>query len=105
MCDEALDDYLAILKLVPDWFVKSKMIKKLCTTLQADNGLLFFDEDSGDVTFCCSEIGILSVNFNNINLDKNFAEDDPDTIFSIFSWGSWRFFYLIFSRFVILQII
>ena len=29
MCDEAVDDSLAALKLVPDWFVTSKMIKKL----------------------------------------------------------------------------
>ena len=25
-------------------------------------------------------MGILSINFNNINLDNNFNEDDPDTI-------------------------
>ena len=29
MCDEAVDDSLATLKLVLDWFVTSKMIKKL----------------------------------------------------------------------------
>ena len=40
----------------------------------------FFDEDSGDFTFCCDEMGILSVNLNNINLDNNFDEDNPDTI-------------------------
>ena len=51
LCDEAVDDSLAALKLLPDWFVTSKMIKKLYTALYADDGLHFFDEDSGDVIF------------------------------------------------------
>ena len=28
-------------------------------------------------------MGILNVDFNNINLDNNFDEDDPDTIILI----------------------
>ena len=28
MCDKPVDDSLAALKLIPDWFVTSKMIKK-----------------------------------------------------------------------------
>ena len=36
MCDEAIDDPLATLKLTPDWFVTSKMIKQLFTALHAD---------------------------------------------------------------------
>ena len=48
MCSEAVDDSLAALKLIPDWFVTSK-IKKLYTALDADDGLLFFIEDSGHV--------------------------------------------------------
>ena len=47
--------------------------------MYADADLLFFDEDS-DVTFCCNEMGILSVNLNNINPDNNFDEVDSDTI-------------------------
>ena len=35
MYDEAVDDCLAPLKLVPDWFVTSEMIKKLFTALSA----------------------------------------------------------------------
>ena len=31
MCDKAVDNSLAALKLVPDWFVTSKIIKKLFT--------------------------------------------------------------------------
>ena len=79
VCDEAIDDSLAALELIADWFVTSKMIKKLYTALYAGGGLLFFDEDSGDVTLCCNEMDILSVNLNNIDLDNNFDEDDPDT--------------------------
>ena len=33
MCDKAVEDFLAALKLIPDWFVTSKMIKKLSTDL------------------------------------------------------------------------
>ena len=83
MCDEAADDSVAALKLIPDWLVTRKMIKRLYTALYADDGLLFFDESSGDVTFCCNEMSILSVNLNNINLDNNFDEDNPDAIILI----------------------
>ena len=41
MCDEAVGDSLAVLKLIPDLFVTSKMIKKLYTVLSTDDGLLF----------------------------------------------------------------
>ena len=61
-------------------FVASKMIKKHNTVWYADDGLLFFDECSGGVAFCCNEMGILIVNLNNINLDNNFDEYDPDTV-------------------------
>ena len=59
------------------------MIKKLYNALYADDGPLFLDDDSGDVKFCCNEMGILSVNLNNINLDNIFDEDDPDAIILI----------------------
>ena len=85
--DEAANDILAATKLIPDWFVTSKMIKKLYTALYADDDLFFFDEDSVDVTFCCNEICILSVNRNNINLDINFDEDNSDTITLIRLFG------------------
>ena len=64
MCDETVDDSLVTLKRISDWFVASKMIKQLYTSLYADDALLFFDEDSGDVTFCCDEMGILNLNLN-----------------------------------------
>ena len=56
MCDEAVANSLAALKLIPNWFVTSKMIKKHYTA---------------DVPFCMNL---------NINLDNNFDEDDPNTI-------------------------
>ena len=33
MGDESVDDSLAALKLIPDWFLTSKKIKKLFTAL------------------------------------------------------------------------
>ena len=83
MYDEAVHDSLAALKLILDWFAISEMIKNLCTALYLDSGLLFSDEDSGNVTFCCNEMSILSVNLSSINLDNNFDENDPDTIIPI----------------------
>ena len=41
MRDEAVDDSPAALQLITNWFVTSKIIKKLYTALHADNGLVF----------------------------------------------------------------
>ena len=83
MCDKAVDDSLATLKLIPDWFVRSKMIRELFTDLYADENILYLNEDSGNVLFSCNEMGVLNIDLNNINLDNNFDEDDPDTIIHI----------------------
>ena len=84
MWDKAVDDCLAALRFVPDWFVISKMIKKLFTALYADENTFYFNEDSSNVTFCCNDIGIFSVNLNNFNLDDtNYEEDDSDTVILI----------------------
>ena len=50
------------------------MIKTLSTALHADDGLLFFDKDSGNATFCYNEKGFLSVNVKNISLDDTYCE-------------------------------
>ena len=63
------------MKLIPDWFVASKMIKKLYTTLYADENAFYFNEDSDNIVFSCNEMGILNIDLNNINLDNNFDED------------------------------
>ena len=56
------------------------MIKKLYNALFADIDILFFDEDSGNVTFSSEEMGIFSLDLNNIDFDdSNFYEDDPRT--------------------------
>ena len=42
--------------------------------------IYFFNENSGNVIFSSDEIGILSVDLNNINFDDyNFDEDDRET--------------------------
>ena len=76
--DNAVDDFLAAMKLIPDSFVANKMIKKLFTALYADENILYFNEDSGNVVFNCNEMGILNIDLNNINLENNVDEDDPD---------------------------
>ena len=82
MCDEAVDDSLAALKFIPDWFIARKIIKELFTALYADENILYFNEDSDNVVFSCNEMGILNIDINNINVD-NINEDDPDTIILI----------------------
>ena len=68
MCDKVVDDFLPTLKIVPAWFLINKMVKKLYDALFAD------------ATFSSNEMGILSVDLNNVNLDgANFYEDDPKT--------------------------
>ena len=81
MCDKAADDCLAAFKFVPDWFLTSKMIRIPFTALYADENIHYFNEDSCNVVFICNGMGILNIDFNNINLDDtNYDEDDPDTI-------------------------
>ena len=84
MHDEAVDDILAALRFIPDWFVKIMMIKYLFTVLYADDDKLYFNEDSGNTVLCCNEMGIVSIYLNNINLDNtNYDQDDPGTILHI----------------------
>ena len=49
MCDEAIDDSAAALKLILDWFVTSKKIKKIYTALYAFS--FFYDDSGGNVKF------------------------------------------------------
>ena len=58
------------IKSVPDWVVTSKIIKKLHITLFTVDDVLFFDDDSSNVSFSSDDMGILSVDLNNINLDN-----------------------------------
>ena len=42
--NKAVDDLLVALEFVPNWFVTSKMIKKLFTDLCTDESILYFNE-------------------------------------------------------------
>ena len=87
MCDNAVDDCLAALKLVPNWFVTSKMIKRLFTALYADDNIIYFNEDSGNAVFSCNGTGILNIDLNRINLDNSYYdENDPKTIPMLDFW-------------------
>ena len=80
MCDEAANGFLVLLKLISYWFIRRKMIKNIFTALYGDKNILYFKEDSANVVFSCNKMGIVRIELNNINLDNNFVEDDPDTI-------------------------
>ena len=80
MCDEAVDGVIAALKLIPNWFVTSKMIKNLLTALCADENIHYFNDHSSNVIFSSNEKSILNTDINNINLDNKFDEYDPETI-------------------------
>ena len=51
--------------------------------MYVDENIPYFNEDSGNVVFSCNEMGIINIYINNINLDNNFEEDDPNTIIVI----------------------
>ena len=42
----------------------------LFTALYTDENILYFNEDSGNVVFNCNGMGILNVDFDNVNLDN-----------------------------------
>ena len=65
------DDFLPALKFVLDWFVRSKMIKKLYTALYTDD-IHFYDKDSGNVTFFCNEMASIRVFRRHYNTTKSF---------------------------------
>ena len=62
MSNEPAGDSLASMKLI----VASKMIKRLFTALYADETILYYDEDDGNVAFICNKMGILNIDINNI---------------------------------------
>ena len=56
--------------------------------MYADENILYFSEDSGNVVFPCNEMSIVNIDLNNAKFDNNFDEDDHDTIIHIrlLSW-------------------
>ena len=55
MCDKADDSYLLTVKFVPDWFVMSKMLKKLDNSVFSNDDVFFHDVDSV-ITFLSSDM-------------------------------------------------
>ena len=58
--------------------LQAKWLKKTYFFFYKNESVFYFTEDFGDVTFCCNELGILSVNHNNINLGNDLDEGVPD---------------------------
>ena len=63
MCSETVDDSLAVLSFMLDWFVTNKMNRKLLTALYGDDNILYFDENSDDAIFSFNEMSILWCRF------------------------------------------
>ena len=85
ICDELVDSYLLALKFLTDWFVTSKMIKKLHNAVFSNDGVVFGDIDSDTVTFYSNDIGLSNISLNNINPDdNNFDDYDPKTIIILY---------------------
>ena len=89
MCNDAVDDCLGAWKLIPDWFVTGKLLEKFH---DANDDILFLNEDFNEVTFFANQIDILAVDLDKIDHDdvNNFDEDDSDTIIHVrlLAWHS-----------------
>ena len=49
--------------------------------MDADENVLYFDEDYDNARFNCNGMVVLNMDLNNINLDDtHYEEDNPDTI-------------------------
>ena len=85
MCDEAVDDGLAALNFISDWFVTSKMLKKFDNALHTNDGILFYNEGFDKFMFVADQRHILAVDLDKVNLanGNNFDENDPDTIIHV----------------------
>ena len=82
MCDEAIDDSLTALKFILNRFVTSKIRKKILLLYTQMIICPISKEDFGDVIFSCNEMGIVSIDLNNLNLDNtNNNEDNSETIY------------------------
>ena len=70
MCDESVDDCLAALKFIPDWFVPNKMLEKFHDDLPANDDILFFNEDFNKITIFVNQMDILAVDLYEIKLEE-----------------------------------
>ena len=84
MCYKTVNAFLVTLQFVPDWFVASKVNKKIDDDLFSNDDIIFVNEDFNYVTFLSDEMGILSVDIDDINLDDvSFDKDDPETLIHV----------------------
>ena len=80
MRDKAVDDCLGALEVVSFGLLQIKGVKCF-TAFNADENLLYFNEDFSNAVFSRNAMGILNIDLNNTNLgDTDHDEDDPDTI-------------------------
>ena len=81
MSHKAADYFLLTLKFVPDWFVTSKMIRKLDILLFSNDYIVFGDLEFDFIIFFSSDIDLNSITLDKINLDDDdFDYCDPETI-------------------------
>ena len=80
MCDEAVDDCLAALKIIP---VLLQMLEKFDNALHVNDDIIFYNEDFDKSTFIAYQKHILTVDIKKNNLDNNSDENDPDVIIHI----------------------
>ena len=84
MCDEAFDDYLAVLKFIPDWVVTNIILEKFDDALSANDDTLFLIKILVKSHYA-NQMGILGVDLDKINLDddNNFYGDNLYTIIHV----------------------
>ena len=91
ICNIAVDTFLPTLEFVPDWFVTSKMIKKLYDDLFSNDDIVLVNEDSNCVILFSDEMGVRSVDLTlseGSNTEKRPVEQNP----------KFEFFYFKFSK-------
>ena len=72
-------------KIIPNWFVTSKMLEKFHDSVLANYDMFFFEEYFSKVTFFGNKMSIFSVDRDKTDLgdDNNFHEDGPETIIHV----------------------
>ena len=68
MCDEAVDDYLAALKSISDWFFTRKILEKFDNNFHANDDTLFHNEDFDKVTHIANQKHIIVADLEKLIL-------------------------------------
>ena len=81
ICDKVVDICLPTLNFLPDCFVTNEMLEKLDNIAFSIDDIDLNDADCDNVTLFSNDIGLVTIDLNNINIDDdNFEEEDPETI-------------------------